>query len=326
MKTIFIVNPNAGTGKNTDALISAINDVIKKLKADAQIYVTKAVGDAQIYVKNFCEKFGEARFIACGGDGTLSEVLNGAMGHSGVEIGVVPKGTGNDFCRNFNDDCNFEDIARQITDESMECDAIRYVAELDEENVENVEGYAVNMFNIGFDCNVADLTQTMKKKPFISGSLAYFLSILVTLIKKKGADLKIEIDGKLVYNGKLLLTSLANGSFCGGGIKSNPLASVKDGLININIIKNLSRIKFISLLPSYMKGTVLEISGIEKYITSQKCHKVTITPNSGIMKLCIDGEITDAKRTHFEIVHNAFRFVVPKAKMIKSQPVLAEMK
>jgi len=321
MKTVFIVNPKAGTGKNTDSIISAISGVIKRLKADAQIYVTKCVGDAERYVKSFCEKFGKARFIACGGDGTLSEVLNGAIGYCGVEIGVIPNGTGNDFCRNFDRDCDFNDIARQITDDTVECDAIRYIAECDNENR---VGYAVNMFNIGFDCNVADLTQTMKQKPFISGSLAYFVSILVTLIKKKGADLKIEIDGKLAYNGKLLLTSLANGSFCGGGIKSNPLASIKDGLININIIKNLSRIKFISLLPSYMKGTVLDISGIEKYITSKKCHKVTITPNSGNMRLCIDGEITDAKKTHFEIVHNAFRFVVPKAKNIYSEPILAE--
>lgn len=322
MKTIFIVNPKAGQGKNAQLIISKINSAIKKLKADAEIYVTKCIGDAEWFVKNFCERFGNARFIACGGDGTLSEVLNGAIGYQGVEIGVIPNGTGNDFCRNFDCDCNFQDIASQITEHSIECDAIRYTAEFDGTQK---RGYAVNMFNIGFDCNVADLTQEMKQKPFISGSLAYFVSIFITLIKKKGADLKIEIDGKIAHNGKLLLTSLANGSFCGGGIKSNPLASIRDGLININIIKNVSRLKFISLLPSYMKGTVLDISGIEKYITSQKCRKVTITPKSGKMRLCIDGEITDAEKTHFEIVHNAFRFVVPKAKIKNSEPVAAEL-
>ncbi len=322
MKTIFIVNPKAGQGKNADSIILAINSVIKKLKADAQVYVTKCMGDAERFVKNFCEKFGKARFIACGGDGTLSEVLNGAMGYQGVEIGVIPNGTGNDFCRNFDPECDFCDIACQITEDSIECDAIKYTAE---NNGVKKQGYAVNMFNIGFDCNVADLTSTMKQKPLISGSMAYFVSILVTLIKKKGADLKIEIDGKLAHNGKLLLTSLANGSFCGGGIKSNPLASIKDGLININIIKNVSRMKFISLLPRYMKGTVLDISGIEKYITSQKCHKVTITPKSGKMRLCVDGEITDAEKTHFEIIHNAFRFVVPKTKIKNSEPLVAEL-
>lgn len=322
MKTIFIVNPKAGKGSNIDVVTARINSVIEKLKADAQVYVTKCIGDAERFVRNFCEMFGKARFIACGGDGTLNEVLNGAIGFSDVEIGVVPMGTGNDFCRNFDEESNFEDIACQLTNESIKCDAIKYTTESDNGTK---EGYCLNMFNIGFDCNVADLTQTMKEKPFISGSLAYFVSIFVTLIKKKGADLKIDIDGKLIHNGKLLLTSLANGCYCGGGIKSNPLASVNDGRININIIKNLSRLRFVTLLPSYMKGTVLNISGIEKYMTNQSCQKVTVTPNSGRMRLCIDGEITDAKKTDFEIVHNAFRFVVPRAKNINSEPVAAEL-
>ena len=308
MKTVFVVNPEAGQGKNIDALIQSINNTIAKLKADAQVYITKSVGDAEKYVKNFCKKFGPARFIACGGDGTLSEVLNGAIETKGSEIGVIPIGTGNDFCRNFDKNTGFDSIEGQLTGEAVECDAIKFNTKTGSK--EKV-GYCINMFNIGFDCNVADLSQDMKKKPFISGSLAYFASILVTLIKKKGSDLKVEIDGRLAHNGKLLLTSVANGCYCGGGIKSNPLASIRDGLISVNIIKNVTRRKFISLLPHYMKGTHLSLAGIEKYILSEKCEKVTVTPNDGGIRLCIDGEIVDAGKTQFEIVHNAFRFVIP---------------
>lgn len=316
MKTIFVINPQAGQGKNIDALIDSINNAISKLKADAQIYITKSIGDGERYVKNFCEKFGAARFIACGGDGTLNEVLNGAIGFSGSEIGVIPTGTGNDFCRNFDECDGFQNVAAQITGETIDCDAIKFSTN---SGSKVKEGYCVNMFNIGFDCNVADLTSDMKKKPFISGSLAYFLSIFVILIKKKGSDLKIEIDGKPAHNGKLLLTSVANGCYCGGGVKSNPLASIKDGRISINIIKNITRRKLISILPHYMKGTHLSVSGIEKYITTEKCEKVTITPNNGGMRLCIDGEIVDAQKTQFEIVHNAFKFVLPYSKVISAE-------
>ena len=168
------------------------------------------------------------------------------------------------------------------------------------------------MFNIGFDCNVADLTATMKKQPLVSGSLAYFISILFTLVRKKCSDLKIKVDDKILHNGKLLLTSVANGSFSGGGIKSNPLASVSDGMININIIKNITRCKFISLLPRYMKGTVLDVKGIEKYIMSKKCKQLDISPKKGTMRICIDGEIIDAGKTKFEICPGAFNFVLPK--------------
>ncbi|MBE7052591.1 MAG: hypothetical protein E7395_08535 [Ruminococcaceae bacterium] len=265
-------------------------------------------------MSDYCLSNGPARFIACGGDGTVSEVLNGITNCPDSEIGVVPMGTGNDFCRNFPSDCNFQNVCYQIGGGAEKCDAIRYKTLFDGKIM---EGYCVNMFNIGFDCNVADMTANMKKKPFISGSFAYFASILVSLIRKKGANLQIEIDSELCHRGPLLLTSLANGSYCGGGVKSNPLASVTDGMININIIKNISRWRFIYLLPYYMKGTVLKLSGIEKYLLSKKCHRVTVTPTSGTMRLCIDGEIVTAGKTEFEIVPEFFNFVVPKKRIEK---------
>lgn len=307
MKTIFIVNPCAGQGK-VKHLLSQIESVIENEEVDAQIYITKASGDAKTYVENYCKTNGPARFIACGGDGTLSEVVNGALACCEAEVGMIPIGTGNDFCRNFDKTFDFRDVHRQITGIAQNCDAIFYRT-MHEGKCK--EGYAVNMFNIGFDCNVADLTAKMKQKPFISGPMAYFISIFVMLAGKKGANLKVELDDVLAHDGKLLLSSLANGSYCGGGIKSNPMAAVTDGCINVNIIKNVSRLRFISLLPHYMKGTVLNVKGVGRYISSPMCKKVKITPNEGAMRLCIDGEIMDAGVTEFKIVPRGFRFVLP---------------
>lgn len=303
MKTVFVINPCAGK-KNIKDFIQNIERNIPQ-DEDAEIYVTKGAGDACSFVRNYCRNYGPARFVACGGDGTLNEVLNGAVEYENVQIGVIPSGTGNDFCRNF--DITVNDI---FSDDSgiVKCDIIKYKT-YTKNGIK--EGYCANMFNIGFDCNVADLTASIKEKPFISGSLAYFVSILITLIKKKGNDLRIELDGKCVHNGKLLLTSIANGCYCGGGIKSNPCASVTDGCININIIKNISRIKFISLLPYYMKGTIFDNKKAQGIISTEKCTYVTVTPNKDNMRICIDGEITDAGKTEFSIVHNAFDFVVP---------------
>ena len=309
MKTVFIVNPKAGKKKNIDEFTEKIRVTAERIKSDVEIYKTRAVGDATAFVREFCKKHGKTRFIACGGDGTVSEVVNGIQEFDGCEVGVVPMGTGNDFCRNFDSDCNFSDIQAQINGVSEKCDIISYTTTV---NGETKSGYCVNMFNIGFDCNVADLTNAIKKKSFVGGSFAYFASILINLVKKKGANLKIELDGEQKHNGKLLLTSLANGCYCGGGIKSNPLAEIKDGYININIIKNVSRLRFISLLPSYMKGTVLKRKGVEKIIVSEKCSKVTVTPINGNIRICIDGEITDAGKTEFRIIHNGIKFVIPK--------------
>ena len=316
MKTVFVINPKAGQGKGVEKLINSIKNITKENGFDTEIYITKAISDAETFVKEYCNAKGPARFIACGGDGTLNEVINGTMGCHDAEVGILPMGTGNDFCRNFDTDCDFYDIKAQITGDAEKCDIIRYTTTL---GGKTLVRYGVNMFNIGFDCNVADMSADMKKKPLVSGSMAYFLSIFVTLIKKKGANLKIELDGKTVHKGPLLLTSIANGVFCGGGIKSNPTASLYDGRFDINIINDIRRIKILNVLPHYMKGTHMEkIKNVEKIITNTKGKLLTITPVEGKMRICVDGEITDAGKTEFEVLNSAFNFVVPSLKAVKT--------
>jgi YegS/Rv2252/BmrU family lipid kinase len=296
MNTVFIVNPKAGQGKNIENLTKEI------ASTNAMYYVTKSVGDAENFVRNYCKTKGPARFIACGGDGTLNEVLNGIAGFD-AEIGVLPIGTGNDFCRNFEGD--FHNVRALIEAPCQSIDVIRYTTN-------GNARLCANMFNIGFDCNVADMVADMKKKPFISGSLAYFMSILVALIKKKGANLKLEIDDKPFFDGPILLTSVANGKFCGGGIMSNPLSDICDGYINVNVIYNIPRRSFIPLLPRYMKGTLIKLKNIEKFIYNTKCKKLRITPNTQNFRICADGEIHNADVVEFEILPKSIRFVTPK--------------
>ena len=64
-----------------------------------------------------------------------------------------------------------------------------------------------------------------------------------------------------------------------------------------------------------MKGTHTKLRGIEKIITAYRCERMTVTPLDGMMRLCIDGEITDAGKTQFEVVKDAFTFVLPSAKV-----------
>ena len=300
MKTVFIINKKAGQRKEIEKLI-------RKVPETAEVYLTKAKGDATRFIKEYCENYGPARFIACGGDGTINEVINGVVNCDGAEAGAVPVGTGNDFVRNF-PDCDFFDTSLQMSCETESVDAIFYTSYF---QGEEKCGYGINMFNIGFDCNVADKKEQIS---YIWGKLAYFVSIFINLIAKKGADVKIEIDGEIIHNGRLLLTSMANGCYCGGGIKSNPASDIKDGLININIIKNLSRMRFISLLPKYMKGTHTDLENIEKYIISKKCKEIIVTPLNGKMNVCVDGEIISTQKIKLEIKPKAFKFVVPKRK------------
>ena len=310
MRNIFIINPKAGKGSGLDRLADTIRSTAQERNVPVELYRTRAAGDAEEYVRSICrgEEDEPLRFFACGGDGTFNEVLNGACGCARAEIGVVPIGTGNDFARNFPQAGDFLDIGAQLSGRTEECDAIRYSGEIDGRPQTR---WCANMFNIGFDCNVVDMTARLKQVPLVAGSLAYVLAVLVILIRKKGANLKIELDGESCFDGPLLLSSLANGKFCGGGMKSPPAARTDDGRMDINIIRDVPRRKFLRLFPSYTKGTYLQRKGIEQIVTAKTGVRAAVTPKEGAMRLCTDGEITTAGRIEFELVHDAFRFLVP---------------
>ena len=312
MRTIFVINPKAGKGKGIDKLVEKIRIASEKTGIKADIYMTKAVGDGEAFAdligKETAASSETVRLIACGGDGTLNEVLNGAIIYENLTVGVVPIGTGNDFCRNFPDEGDFMDIEAQLTGKVIKCDAIRYSGVMEGKKQTR---YCANMFNIGFDCNVVDLTAKLKKYPLISGSFAYLMGVAITYIKKKGAKLRVELDGKVIENGPLLLTAIANGGFCGGGVHSSPYASVTDGIMDVNVIFNVGRVDFMKKFPYYAKGTHMELSDIDHIIYAGTCRKAKVTPLDGTMRLCTDGEIVDAGAIDFEVVPEAFNLLLP---------------
>lgn len=313
MKIIFIVNPKAGKGKGLDKLKDKITSVSEKLGMSAGFYMTKSVGDAESFARmaalEASQKGEEIRFISCGGDGTVNEVINGIIGFDNASAGVMPIGTGNDLVRNFADAGDFMNVEAQIKGNPIHIDLIKYEGILDGRWQKR---YCANMFNIGFDCNVVDLTAKLKQYPLLKGSMAYMTAVAGMMIKKRGASLRIELDGETVHEGPLLLTALANGSYCGGGVKSSPKASLRDGLMDVNIIYNVSRREFLKKFPYYSKGTHMELGDIEKILYFRQCKEAVITPLEGVMRLCTDGEIVDAEKVKMEVVPEAVSFVLPK--------------
>lgn len=314
MKHIFIMNPLSGRKRSRRHITDAITSACTELGVDYDIYFTKEPLDCKRHARQLCEEADaagqELRIYGCGGDGTVNELVNGVCGFDNVEIGVIPMGTGNDYIRNYGDVSSFLDIKALITGKSRHSDAIYFCAEY-EGNV--TEGYCANMFNIGFDCNVVDMTARVKNWPFVGGSLAYLISVAIILIEKKGADLTIKYDDGTVLDSRILLIAIANGCFCGGGVKGVPESVLDDGLMDVSVVKDISRLTFVTLFPSYAKGTHLNKKKIidRNIIRYTKEKALTVTANGESLRLCTDGEITTQKTVRFSIVEDAFRFIVP---------------
>ena len=314
MKYVFFVNPVAGTGKEADRLVENIHDVMRKMNQEFnyKVIITKGDDDGIIRAHNLARDLqGEAaRFYVAGGDGSINEVLNGVFGYDNISVGVIPIGTGNDTVRNFQDAGDFRSLEKQILGDSRKIDVLKYTGEI---NGREQTRYCINMFNIGFDCNVVELTNRLKQKPALSGSLAYLMAVAGMVIKKKGTSLTIKENGETIREGYLLLCAVSNGSYCGGGIKSAPLAVVDDGEFDINIINDISRLKFIKLFPAFRRGEHAgDIPGIKDIIDMRKMTSVELLPyGMDELTICVDGEIQTTKGIIIEICPKALNFIVP---------------
>ncbi len=302
MKYCFILNPSAGKGEGIYEVRERIEACYKQSDTKVEIYETTGFGDASDYViRTVAEQPHEDyRFYAAGGDGTLCEVVNGAMrsGSDRVAVGVIPSGTGNDFARNFTFSDNFFDIEAQMQAEEILVDLIRCN-----------EMYAVNMVNIGFDSQVVVKTAKLKKCALIPSRLAYVAGLVVTLIRKPTLRAKVSLDDGEAEDKHYLLNTYANGSFCGGGFYSNPLADMQDGRMDAMQVKAVGRMKFVSLVGDYKKGTHLQ-EKFKDIVDNPKAKTVDMIFDREI-PVCVDGEIMFAKELHLSVCPKALRFLVP---------------
>ena len=297
----FILNPKSGRGRKEKNLDEIIKAACKKRQVNYHIYYTTAPGDATEYVRSMIRITNERqRFICVGGDGTISEIVNSAPGNLNVEFGVIPKGSGNDFVRNFTNSELFTSIDAQLDGSPLTLDLIKVN-----------DYYSVNMVNIGFDCAVVKETERLKKIKLIPPGLIYIAGVIVTLCKKFGTKMKLIFDDGRIIEKDMTLTAIANGQFCGGGFRSNPLAKINDGMFDICAINKVSRLTFLSLVSSYKKGTYLEDEKAKKYIDYFQVPHFKMEFDEPV-PICIDGEIKGAKSVEFSIMQNGFNFVVPK--------------
>ena len=94
-----------------------------------------------------------------------------------------------------------------------------------------------------------------------------------------------------------------------------PYCELDDGLMDVSVVKNISRTSFITLFQAMPKGTHMKrhkIHKAQKIIQYSKETSLKITANGESLRLCTDGEITTQKTVEFSIVPDGFRFAVPE--------------
>ena len=301
MKYLFIVNPKAGDGTAENVIRSYAAACPERL--NCHVHVTKYAGEAIRYVRDYCRQNPdeEIRVIACGGDGTLNEVFNGAAGAAGVSVACYPCGSGNDFVKAFGGAEKFMDIGAVMHAPAKKIDLLKAG-----------NRYADNVINFGFDTTVAITINKERAKTGRGNKSAYTKGVIRALITSMKNRFQVIADGELlVPGGKALLCTLANGQYVGGSFRCAPRAKTDDGLIDICVIKPISRLRFVRILDTYTKGMHLDDEKMKDIVIYRQAKKVEVIAGKGFA-YSLDGEIIRESHFTVEIAPGIVDFAVPE--------------
>ena len=299
MREIAVINPSAGggTAESTAQNIGksvAISE--NKLQSTyARTYYTKKEGDCRRIVAECLREDPSTHFDIYGGDGSISDAVCGILDAGAGETAtftICPAGSGNDTIKS---------LPTEPKGKIIPLDAIRVN-----------DRHAINMLNIGFDCNVVVSSEKFKKMRFSGRTFAYLMGIVTEFFKPFGEDFHIVaecIDGTTFdFEGSCLLCAICNGEWCGGGFHNSPASDMSDGVLEMLLVKKTSRLNFIKLIGKYKDGTLLDPKtdlppkGYEDIVIYRRIKSITV---SGTTQICIDGEIAKTDCAKVEVVPQA---------------------
>ncbi len=309
-KHVHIINPCAGDGRLYEGVKKAVS------QTGEEVRLTEGPGDVEKICREEIAKDPFVHLVVYGGDGTVHEAVNGIQ-NSGraltASFSVIPAGSGNDFSAYANKAAGFTPPDLQHLD-------LVKTTRKKADGAEEVRWFA-NSLNLGFDGQVVLEADRYKHQKGLRGNTAYIAGVATVLLKKRAVPVKITLEGitdrasgagrtdgqwgslaekwngdTLSVEGEILLTACANGPFCGGGFKGAPLCSMTDGLMDVLVVQNITRRKFVSMVGAYHDGTFIGEDGqvkprFREVLRYFQCRKMHLLTEEGY---CLDGEVYDS--------------------------------
>ena len=312
MKHVFVINPAAGPENSVGKLREAL--AAFEGRYDILICETRCVKDATHFVREYASSHPEEtiRFYACGGDGTLNEVVCGAYGYANASVSCYPCGSGNDFVKYYGGASYFLDIEALLEGEEREIDLLT-----------DGEDYSINVANFGFEYYVCEKMESLRRKAFFKGKRAYYGGIASSLLTKTKNRARVLVDGRPIGDAKMLLCSVANGSHVGGSFRCAPRSDNEDGLLEICLVDPISLPRFLSLIGLYEKGQHLDDPRMKDIVHYTRGKQVEVLAEREDFGYVFDGELKKSRHFILRVLPHALRFAVPRAALV-AKGLLAE--
>ena len=277
----FIVNPAAGTGFALRTM-HKLEEILKTNHTEYRVFHTEEPGHATRIASELSIDEKVIAVVSVGGDGTAGEV---AAGLTGTEkpMGIIPAGTGNDFIKS----------AGIPNDPERALNTLLHGRKTRIDTGTVNDQFFLNVCGTGFDVTVLDYAESEKEKH--RGLTPYFLGLIKAICHYKSTHLSLTADS-VSEEGQYLICSIANGKFIGGGIPICPDADIRDGKLDLVLIKDVRKCQ----IPFYLPGLMMSRSLKFSITRHRKIASLLIKGDS--LRINIDGDIRSMSSAEFKIV------------------------
>jgi diacylglycerol kinase (ATP) len=299
---VVAINPAASFGKSRDVggrVVSALSDLGHTVTSLTEPDFVRLTGVARMAVAGHPDAF-----VVVGGDGMVSLGVNLLAG-TGIPLGIVPSGTGNDSARGLG--IPFDDTeaaiaalvaALELPPRRIDAGRVRHID--DATGAETTTMFA-SVLSAGFDAIVNDRANRMR---YPKGASRYVIALLVELARMRPIRYRLELDG-VVTETAAALVAVGNNVSIGGGMKVTPNALVDDGLFDVLVVTPLSRIAFLRVFPRVFAGTHLT----DPRVTVHRAKRVRIEADRVVA--FADGEPVSRLPVDIEIVPGCLLVLAP---------------
>jgi diacylglycerol kinase (ATP) len=307
---LVIVNPTSAGGGTAEAWSQIASDLRSQFGSFQNVF-TEGSGHAVSLASEAARK-GVKLIVACGGDGTVSEVANGILSSGkDVELGIVPSGTGGDFRRTLEIPAQSRAAARVLrTGYTRRIDVGR-VSFVDHNGAEAMR-YFLGVASCGMSTKVIERVKAgapdwlpVNTPKWLGGRISFGVSMLQTALRNEGTRLVVQLDDEHERNLVVANLCVANARFFGGGMKIAPDAKLTDGQFDVVGIGDLSALKIFTSAPRVYLGAHLSMPEVSHTLA----RKVVVRPpdRTSEVHLEVDGELPGKLPATFQIIPQALR-------------------
>ncbi len=301
-----VVNPCSGSGKGKLDW-PHIEALLQKAGIHCRVEFTECRNHATELTLDAIRR-GWRRILAVGGDGTANEVVNGIFSQTqipttDITLAMIPVGTGNDWRRTVGIPDIYSDAVSTIQSGVTYLQDVGHVCYRDHNGLQKSR-YFVNIAGIGYDALVVEKTNQHKDLGRKMGVYTYLINLFSCLLKYKHSKVRVTADHEEI-TADLLSMNVGICKYSGGGMMQAPKAIPDDGLLDLTLIKKMTKFQILKNVSKLYDGSFIHLPQV--HITRSQKVKVESEPE---IQLEVDGETLGSSPFEINVIPRSIKIII----------------